>query len=218
VRGPGNVSSARVERIWRALLGRRGDERALLEFIDAIHVPTLLVGNDHSHREANTASRLFLRRTADELRSLKTYDLVPARQHAAFDARWAELLREGEVAASISMRPPDGVEIPVDYRAAANVLPGVHLLAWLPSTWVDGELDRGFVDPRRPDAARLTVRERDVLALLATGATLEQIAEQRNVSVSTVRTQLRNGMQRLGARHRAHALAIALRDGEITLP
>ena len=62
------------------------------------------------------------------------------------------------------------------------------------------------------------MREREVLAMVAAGATLEQIAEQRNVAVSTVRTQLRNGMRRLGARHRAHAVAIALRDGEITLP
>ena len=215
---PEDIAGARVERIWRALLSCRGEERALLNFIDNIHVPAMLVGNDHSYREANMASRLFLRRTADELRSLTTHDLVPPRQHAAFDVGWSQLLREGEVAASTSMRPPDGVEIPVDYRAAANVLPGVHVLAWLPSTWADAELDGGFEAPRRPAAARLTVRERDVLALLATGATLEQIAEQRSVSVSTVRTQLRNGMRRLGARHRAHAVAMALRAGEIDLP
>ena len=181
-------------------------------------MPILLLGNDDSCRDANAASRLFLRRTARELRSLSIYDLVPRRQHATFVARWARLLGEGEGAGSTSMRTPDGAEIPVDFRGAANVLPGIRVFLWLPSRWSDEELDPGFEDPRRPGAARLTVRERDTLALLATGATLKQIAEQRNVAVSTVRTQLRNGMRRLGARHRAHAVAIALRDAEISLP
>ena len=206
----------RLQRVWRALLARRGDERALLDLIETIHVPALLVGNDHTYREANAASRLFLRRTAVEVLSLRTYDLVPPRHHAGLIARWANLLREGEVAGSAFMRPPDGVEIPVDYRGAANALPGLHLFAWLPSRWTDEELEHGFEEPMRPAAARLTAREREVLTLLATGATLEQIAERRNVAVSTVRTQLRSGMARLGARHRAHAVAIALREGEIT--
>ena len=186
--------------------------------MEAIHIPTVLIGNDHGYREANMASRLFLRRTVGELRSLNTYDLIPPRQHPLFVARCASLLSDGEVAGSASMRTPDGAEIRVDYRGAANVLPGIHLLLWMPSRWADDELDRGLEEPRRPAAGRLTVRERHILALLAAGATLEQIAEQRNVAVSTVRTQLRNGMRRLGARHRAHAVAVALREGEITLP
>jgi DNA-binding CsgD family transcriptional regulator len=207
-----------VAGIWRALLAHRGEERALLDLMEKIHVPTLLICNDHCYREANMASRLFLRRTVGELRSLTTYDLVPPRQHPTFVARCARLRSDGEVAGSASMRTPDGAEIPVDFRGAANVLPGIHLLLWMPSRWADDELDRGLEEPRRPAAGRLTVRERDVLAQVAAGATLEQIAEQRNVAVSTVRTQLRNGMRRLGARHRAHAVAIAVRDGEITLP
>jgi DNA-binding CsgD family transcriptional regulator len=215
---PDGISGARVERIWQALLARRGHERALLDLVDAIHVPVLLIRNDHRPRGANAASRLFLRRTAREVRSLTVHDLVASRQHGRLAAQRAKLLREGEVAGSVSLRPPDGVEVPVDYRGAANVLPGVHLFAWLPSRWTDDELDNGFEEPAPSPAARLTGRERDVLALLATGATLEQIAERRNVAVSTVRTQLRNAMRRLRAQHRTHAVAIALRDGEITLP
>jgi hypothetical protein len=149
VSGPGNSSGARVERIWRALLARRGDVRALLDFIDTLHVPIVLIGNDHGYREANTASRLFLRRTMEELRSLTTYDLVPVRQRAAFAARWEKLLRDGEVAASTSMRPPDGAEIAVDYRAAANMLPGLHVMVLLPSTWLTPSSTTG--SRNRPD-------------------------------------------------------------------
>jgi hypothetical protein len=125
----------RVERIWRALLAQRGRERALLRLIHATYVPVLLIGNDLRYREANMASRLFLRRPARNVRSLKTFDLVPPRHHQAFVALWTKLLREHEIAGSISMRSPDGAEIPIDYRAAANVLPGVHLFVWLPPRW-----------------------------------------------------------------------------------
>ena len=82
------------------------------------------------------------------------------------------------------------------FRGAANALPDIRLFLWMPPRWKDDELDRGHtIEALLTQAGRLTVRERNVLALLAAGATLEQIAEQGNVAVSTVRTQLRNGMR-----------------------
>lgn len=64
---------------------------------------------------------------------------------------------------------------------------------------------------------RLSVREADVLGLLAEGLTGEQIADQLVLSPETVRTHIRNAMVKLGARTRVHAIAMALRDGELTL-
>ena len=62
-----------------------------------------------------------------------------------------------------------------------------------------------------------TSREREVLALLAAGATDEQIAEMLELSPATVQTHVRNAKAKLGARTRAQAVAMALQNGMINL-
>jgi DNA-binding CsgD family transcriptional regulator len=71
------------------------------------------------------------------------------------------------------------------------------------------------VPSRRFGAARLSNKERAVLRELARGFTTEEVAEVLVVSPHTVRTHLKNGMRKLGARTRAHAVAIALSEGAI---
>ena len=71
---------------------------------------------------------------------------------------------------------------------------------------------------RLGDNARvLTPREREVITMLALGDTGAEIAEKLFISPETVRIHVRNARGRLGARTRAHAIALALRDGEIEL-
>ncbi|MDP8942863.1 MAG: response regulator transcription factor [Actinomycetota bacterium] len=83
----------------------------------------------------------------------------------------------------------------------------------------------GYVDPRvrsiilaRSTTDRIGVlspREREVLDLLAEGLTGEEIAKRLFLSPETIRTHVRNAMEKLEAKTRAHAIAIALRQGEI---
>jgi DNA-binding NarL/FixJ family response regulator len=83
---------------------------------------------------------------------------------------------------------------------------------------------RSYVSPAvapllaRPREATLTPREREVLFLLATGLTNEQLAAQLGLSPDTTRTQLKTAMRKLGATTRVHAVAIAVAQGEIDLP
>jgi HD-GYP domain-containing protein (c-di-GMP phosphodiesterase class II)/DNA-binding CsgD family transcriptional regulator len=63
----------------------------------------------------------------------------------------------------------------------------------------------------------LSPRERDVLTLLASGATSEDAATALGLSRETVRTHVRNAIGRLGAHTRTHAVALALDSGQITL-
>ncbi len=67
-------------------------------------------------------------------------------------------------------------------------------------------------------SARLSPRERDVLAGLAVGDSTEEIGLLLRMSPHTVRTHLRNIMRKLEARTRAHAVAIAIGDGAIEPP
>jgi DNA-binding CsgD family transcriptional regulator len=47
------------------------------------------------------------------------------------------------------------------------------------------------------------------------GMTTTAAADQLGISPETVRTHVRNAMNKLGARTRAQAIAVAMRDGEI---
>ena len=74
-------------------------------------------------------------------------------------------------------------------------------------------IDRG----RRSRCERLSGRERLVLAELARGNSTEEIGLELGVSPHTVRTHVKNLMRKLGARTRAHAVAIALTEDAIEL-
>ncbi len=58
----------------------------------------------------------------------------------------------------------------------------------------------------------LTGRQREVLALLAQGRQLDEIALDLGIGPETVRSHLRTAGERLGANNRTHAVAIAIRN------
>lgn len=63
----------------------------------------------------------------------------------------------------------------------------------------------------------LSPREKEILILLARGLTGAQAAERLWLSPETVRTHVRNAMEKLGAKTRTHAVALALMRGDISL-
>jgi DNA-binding CsgD family transcriptional regulator len=65
------------------------------------------------------------------------------------------------------------------------------------------------------DRVTLTAREREVLALLAAGASNKAIARALGVSVHTAKFHVASLTEKLGARGRLEAVAIALRAGLI---
>jgi len=70
-----------------------------------------------------------------------------------------------------------------------------------------------FVDPAATSRSRgmLTRRQRQVLQLFADGLTTEQAAQHLGLSEETVRTHAKAVISRIGARDRAHAVAMAMR-------
>jgi DNA-binding CsgD family transcriptional regulator len=63
----------------------------------------------------------------------------------------------------------------------------------------------------------LTRREREVLVWLATGLRTTRIADRMGIACVTVNKHLLSSRHKLGARTREQALAIAIRDGLITI-
>ncbi|MGU3497789.1 LuxR C-terminal-related transcriptional regulator [Mycobacterium sp. C31M] len=72
--------------------------------------------------------------------------------------------------------------------------------------------DRGGEPRESSRLSRLTGREREVLALLASGATNAQLADQLTVAESTVKSHVKHILHKLGAGNRAAAIACYLRE------
>ena len=72
-------------------------------------------------------------------------------------------------------------------------------------------------EPAKPEDA-LTPREREVLQLVAGGATNREIAEKLFVTVNTVSFHVKNILAKLHLRNRAEAVAFAVRSGLLDPP
>ncbi len=168
--------------------------------------------------------------TAEEARGLlrrRRYDVAlmePLLEGEATAPLAAQLLRERPHAPLVVYAGRDATP---DALAAAVALqvPGLVLKASPPpvlwealhavadgGTFLDPELARRLpVAPRRPvraGVALLSPREREILDLLADGWSGAEIAERLYLSAETVRTHVRNSVQKLGARTRTHAVAL----------
>ena len=64
----------------------------------------------------------------------------------------------------------------------------------------------------------LTRRERDVLVQAALGMSNRQIGEVLQIAEQTVKNHLSSAMRKLARHDRTHAVAIAIEQGQISLP
>jgi DNA-binding NarL/FixJ family response regulator len=86
-------------------------------------------------------------------------------------------------------------------------------------TYVDPRLRPALLSQRVTQKQKsLSKREREIMDLLARGMTGEQVAEHLVLSPETIKTHIRNAMNKLEANTRVHAIAIALREGFISSP
>lgn len=71
--------------------------------------------------------------------------------------------------------------------------------------------------PLPPRGSTLTPREREILRLMARGHTNQEIAELVGVSLETVRSHVKNILQKLDQPNRTRAVLYALRSGLVSL-
>jgi DNA-binding CsgD family transcriptional regulator len=162
---------------------------------------------------ANPAACLLLRLPEEDVLQLRIDDLTPPENRSQVEPLWRAFIREGVQQGTFELMMPDGARLQVEYSATANVEPGRHLSILLFPP-VDKQRRSGHYAGRQ---AMLTGREREVLRMVAMGRGTSWIAADLGVSASTVETHVRHFLDKLGARNRAHAIALGLQAGEITL-
>lgn len=183
--------------------------------------PMLIADDDRRFVDANAAACLFFRRQHHEICELTVDDLTHPDLHPGLDAAWEDFLqgggsRRGGRTVPWDLQMPDGTSIAVDLSSTPNFRPGRHLAIILVPAARD--LNEHLARAETPPDTTLTKREREILTLVAFGNTGVEIARQLFLSPATVATHVSNALIRLGAKNRAHGIAIALQSGQLDLP
>ena len=165
----------------------------------------LILDDDAVYTDANEALCRAVARTRDQVVGQRLGFLSAATDQGQIRALWAQLLAEKRLVVGWQVTQADGSKVGVELVATADVPePGRHLSVCLP--------------PSRPALeGRLSPRELEVTELLARGLSGEQIAERLFLSPETVRTHIRNAMERMHAHTRAQLVALALEADLISL-
>lgn len=88
----------------------------------------ILLANDESrYVDVNPAACTLLGYSRKELLKLNLWSLTPAVSREAGQQLWQEFLTAGSLAGEYPLQRKDGTTIVVDYRAVANIVPGLHL-------------------------------------------------------------------------------------------
>lgn len=152
-------------------------------------------------------------------------DFTPPAERGGLVERWEAFLGSGAAEGWFSLYVPERGAIPVEFSAIANVLPARHLSIFIPPEATAakqaeiasaGETTWAAVVFEGDGRVKLTKREREILAMIASGLQGGDMAERLFLSPETIKSHVQNAMGKLGAHTRAHAVAIALLTGQIS--
>jgi PAS domain S-box-containing protein len=174
--------------------------------------PMALVDDNRRHVDVNGAYLRLLGYRSNELLGQPVYSLV-AGGPLVSEAEWRAALAEGRFTGEAELVCADATRVAVQFAATSEIVTGrylVLLVALSTSRW--GAHFRRTVAPQKA-AVALSVRESEVVRLVALGSTGPEIADELRITHDTVRTHVRNAMGKLDARSRAHLVARALGEG-----
>ncbi len=161
--------------------------------------PLLLVDERRRYVDANDAACACFGMAREELLRTRAGDRTPGdlqhRLHELLD----QVRADRPLTVPWALARPDGARRDVFVHVHPGALDELDLVILLSA-------------PPRAAAGALTPREREITALLAGGWDGREIADRLVLSPETVRTHVRNAMERVNARTRAHLIAIALRE------
>jgi PAS domain S-box-containing protein len=77
--------------------------------------------------DANPAACRLLGVDRDDILSMKVWDIVPADERGPLEERWRQFHRDGALSGQIRLQTRGGEHRDVEYRAAANFVPSLHM-------------------------------------------------------------------------------------------
>jgi PAS domain S-box-containing protein len=127
--------------------------------------------------------------------------------------QWAAALARRRFTGEGTMVRADGTTLRVQWGATTERVTGRRLVLVVALSISGRGRGLRLGGASEASGAALTDRQRQIVQLVALGRTAPEIADELQISVNTVRTHLRNSMQRVGARSRAQLVAKALAEG-----
>jgi PAS domain S-box-containing protein len=124
-----------------SLRSTQGHVLQLRRAFDRSQIPMLIVDNERRFKEANAAARLIFRMSLRELRQNRIDDLTAPEDRQMMNAAWSELRERGSVSGRYFVRFKDASTLWVFFAALENVLPGQHLIVFMPADWPGDELE-----------------------------------------------------------------------------
>jgi DNA-binding CsgD family transcriptional regulator len=193
----------------------RGAARAQLfrAMFETDPTAVLVLDDDRRNVDGNRVARSFLGVSREDLRRRRVDDFASSSVRENLDRLWQVFLTRGSLEGLLPMLLTNGLQRTVSFQARARVTPGRHVINFKLAHPDHQTTELVLEDGDK--VTNLTTREREVLTLLARGASAETIATYAVLSPETVRTHVRNAMRKLGARSRPHAIALAIRLREI---
>ena len=168
--------------------------------IDGAHVAVVVADDERRYVHANAAACDLLGVAREDLIGMRVEEITGS-PPAQVEHEWRRLREAGVLVGTFPVPSPVGARN-VPYISVADISPGRHLAIFIP--------ERG-----EQDWQPLSQREREVVALVAGGATGREVGEALSVTAATVETHIRNAMRRLGARNRSHLVTLAILRHEI---
>jgi PAS domain S-box-containing protein len=174
----------------------------------------VLIDEQRRQLDANGAYLKLLGRGREEIVGRPIYEFVVDGPQAS-PQEWADALSAGRFTGETGLVCADGSVVAVQWAACTEVVTGSRLVLFVVLT--TSRWGRHF---RRPDAPEpepraLSPREREVVRLVAAGSSGPEIADELGIAHETVRSHVRNAMDKVGARSRAHLVAKAIGEGHV---
>jgi PAS domain S-box-containing protein len=184
-----------------------GWERLFWLVFERTSNPIALLDEQRRIVEVNDAGLSLSGRDRGDVVGSSIVESIRPDERTAAAREWQAFLRNREYSGKRALVRADGSEVQVEFAARLEALGGRRLAIYV-----------AMVDEDPPPAPfsrpagelPLTKREREVVTLIALGQDTAEIAKELHVSPETVRTHVRNAMSKLGARTRAHLVAIVL--------
>jgi PAS domain S-box-containing protein len=179
--------------------------------------PMFLLDAERRHVDLNQAYVALVGYPKDQLIGRPAYELL-ADGPLMSAAEWRMLLRQREFTGTAELVRADGRHVAVEVAGHPEIVTGLQLVLFVAIRTGRFARRRSGETISLAERAPLSIREVDVVRLLADGLTGPEVAEELKVAHNTVRTHVRNAMVKSGAHSRAQLVALTLAEGLVFNP